>query len=93
MEYACSGKLRHATVTCNRCQFINYHGINDERRNSKGIADSPEGIYEERYVTCSGNRGFTFAENPMFVNPTIGDYRLRDGVDFFYIPFEEMGRY
>ncbi|MBR3423684.1 MAG: hypothetical protein IKG80_04260, partial [Clostridia bacterium] len=32
-------------------------------------------------------------ENPYFVNPTRGDYSLKDGVDFFYIPFEKMGRY
>ena len=32
-------------------------------------------------------------ENPYFVNPTKGDYTLKDGVDFFYIPFEQMGRY
>ncbi len=62
--------------------------------NSNGGTDSPTGIYEERYVTCSGNRGFTFAENPMFVNPTLGDYRARDGVEGFPdVEFEKIGRY
>ncbi len=32
-------------------------------------------------------------ENQYFVNPAHGDYTLKDGVGFFYIPFEKIGRY
>ena len=45
------------------------------------------------YGEVYDNMILTEDENPFFVNPAKGDYRLRDGVDFFYIPFEEMGRY
>ena len=45
------------------------------------------------YCTVEGNVAVTYAENPVFVNPTIGDYRIRDGVDFPDIHFEEIGRY
>ena len=45
------------------------------------------------YGDVHDNMILTEDENPFFVNPAKGDYRLRDGVDFFYIPFEEMGRY
>ena len=45
------------------------------------------------YCTVEGNVAYTFDENPVFVNPTIGDYRIRDGVDFPDIHFEEIGRY
>ncbi|MBR6290287.1 MAG: right-handed parallel beta-helix repeat-containing protein, partial [Clostridia bacterium] len=40
-----------------------------------------------------GNMGYTLEENPLFVNPTIGDYRIREGVDFPDIEFEKIGRY
>ncbi|MBR3991805.1 MAG: S-layer homology domain-containing protein [Clostridia bacterium] len=45
------------------------------------------------YGEVYDNMILTDDENPYFVDPTNGDYRLKDGVDFFYIPFEEMGRY
>ena len=40
-----------------------------------------------------GNVGYTLDENPLFVNPAIGDYRIREGVDFPDIEFEKIGRY
>ena len=49
--------------------------------------------YHKRYITVSGLRGFTLEENPLFVNPTLGDYRIREGVDFPDIEFEKIGRY
>ncbi|MBR6291082.1 MAG: S-layer homology domain-containing protein, partial [Clostridia bacterium] len=62
--------------------------------NSHGDTDAETGVYTQRYVTIEGNRGFTFEENPMFVNPTLGDYRLRaDAEDFPDIEFEKIGRY
>jgi hypothetical protein len=29
----------------------------------------------------------------VFVNPTLGDYRIREGADFPDIEFEKIGRY
>ncbi|MBQ7475516.1 MAG: S-layer homology domain-containing protein [Clostridia bacterium] len=36
---------------------------------------------------------YTTNENPFFVNPTLGDYRLRADADFPGIPTEQIGRY
>ena len=36
---------------------------------------------------------YSLDENPLFVNPSIGDYRIREGVDFYDIPYEKIGRY
>ena len=47
----------------------------------------------ERYSTVENNRAYTFDENPVFVNPTLGDYRIREGSGFPDIRFEEIGRY
>ncbi len=46
-----------------------------------------------RYSTIDDNIAYDFSENPLFVNPAIGDYRIRDGADFPDIEFEKMGRY
>ncbi|MBQ2469236.1 MAG: right-handed parallel beta-helix repeat-containing protein, partial [Clostridia bacterium] len=46
-----------------------------------------------KYSTIEDNIGYTLDENPLFVNPTLGDYRIREGVDFPDIHFEEIGRY
>ena len=52
-----------------------------------------------RLGTVYNNPEFTPDENPLFVNPTIGDYRIRDHVDTSviekipYIPYELIGRY
>ena len=47
----------------------------------------------KQYGEVYDNTVFTEEENPLFVNPTRGDYRIKDGADFFRVPFEEMGRY
>ena len=49
--------------------------------------------YQKQYMTVSGLRGYTLGENPFFVNPTLGDYRLADGADCPDIQFENIGRY
>ena len=36
---------------------------------------------------------YPLTENPFFVDPTHGDYRLRDDADFMDIPVEQIGRY
>ncbi|MBQ6677947.1 MAG: S-layer homology domain-containing protein [Clostridia bacterium] len=45
------------------------------------------------YCDVGDNAAYSYGENPIFVNPTIGDYRIRDGVDFPDYHFEEIGRY
>ena len=72
---------RNETVTNNR--FINW--------DAKIYVPTNE--YVVRYSTIEGNVGYTLDENPFFVNPSRGDYRLKDGVDFPDIRFEEIGRY
>ena len=53
--------------------------------------------YEEEWVKEIGvfenEKSYPIEENPFFVNPAIGDYRLRDDADFMNIPYEEIGRY
>ncbi|MBR6290903.1 MAG: hypothetical protein IKR53_05615, partial [Clostridia bacterium] len=39
------------------------------------------------------SRHVPLTENPFFVDPTAGDYRLRDDADFIPIPVEQIGRY
>ncbi|MBQ6262713.1 MAG: S-layer homology domain-containing protein [Clostridia bacterium] len=46
-----------------------------------------------KYCDVGNNVVFPYSENPIFVNPTRGDYRIREGVDFPDIHFEEIGRY
>ena len=60
-------------------------------RSGKVLDDYPD--YVRRYCVIENNPGFTTDENPLFVNPTLGDYRIRDGVDFPDIHFENIGRY
>ena len=61
--------------------------------NSKGTVPYTDRKYELIYVTYENEKAFTFNDNPIFVNPTIGDYRIRDGVDFPNIPVNQIGRY
>jgi hypothetical protein len=39
------------------------------------------------------NKSYTLNENPLFVNPSIGDYRIREDAEFAGIPYEQIGRY
>jgi len=61
--------------------------------NENATGDSFGDEYQERYSVMEGERLYTLAENPLFVNPTLGDYRVRDEVDFPDIQFEKIGRY
>ena len=54
---------------------------------------APPRTYEKIYAAFERNRAFTLRENPVFVNPTKGDYRIRAGADFPDIRFEKIGRY
>ncbi len=46
-----------------------------------------------KYHTRENETGYSLDENPVFNNPTAGDYTVRDGVDFPDIQFEKIGRY
>jgi len=46
-----------------------------------------------RFMFGGNNNEYTDKVNPLFVNPSIGDYRIRDDADFHKIPFENIGRY
>ena len=73
---------RNNTITGNR--FIS----------KSGKIAVPSSEYIVKYSTIEDNIGYTVEENPLFVNPTIGDYRIRDDVtDFPDIEFEKIGRY
>ncbi|MBR3990796.1 MAG: S-layer homology domain-containing protein [Clostridia bacterium] len=62
--------------------------------NNKGYTDGNFGDDVLEYATVENNRVFELSENPMFVNPAAGDYRLRDGVEGFPdVQFEKIGRY
>ncbi|MBR3424268.1 MAG: right-handed parallel beta-helix repeat-containing protein, partial [Clostridia bacterium] len=63
-------------------------------KNNLFVTIHPESVNDERdYNVVEGNEGVTYGENPIFVNPTLGDYRIREGVDFPDIRFESAGRY
>ena len=74
--------------------------VNEIRGNRFFYDDGAE--HTEENVTYAGsvkwcdiadNLFFTHDENPIFVNPTLGDYRIREGADFPDIHFEDVGRY
>ena len=60
---------------------------------------SPTGAVQEfsdllkKYSVIEDNVGITTDQNPLFVNPSRGDYRVKDGAGFPDIHFEEIGRY
>ncbi|MBR3416558.1 MAG: S-layer homology domain-containing protein [Clostridia bacterium] len=59
---------------------------------------SPTGAVQEfsdllkKHSKIEDNVGIKTDENPFFINPSIGDYRMRDGIDFPFIPFDQIGR-
>ncbi|MBR7033871.1 MAG: S-layer homology domain-containing protein, partial [Clostridia bacterium] len=61
--------------------------------NTEGKTPVTDRKYELIYTTYENEKAYTYDENPIYVNPTLGDYRIRDGVDFPDIHFELIGRY
>ena len=61
--------------------------------NNAGKVDELTDKYHIMYITIEGLRGYTLDENPFFVNPTVGDYRIKGGADIADIQFEKIGRY
>ncbi|MBR3416999.1 MAG: S-layer homology domain-containing protein, partial [Clostridia bacterium] len=55
--------------------------------------DYPVSSKSEEFLTEENNKVYGIDENPYFINPTIGDYRMREDADCPYIPFEKIGRY
>ena len=45
------------------------------------------------FAVTEGNVDLQLDENPYFVDPTHGDYRIKDDAPIFKIPVEEIGRY
>ncbi|MBR7032852.1 MAG: S-layer homology domain-containing protein, partial [Clostridia bacterium] len=45
------------------------------------------------FSVIEDNAAYAVTENPLFVNPTRGDYRIRDGADCTDVEFENIGRY
>ncbi|MBQ3901176.1 MAG: right-handed parallel beta-helix repeat-containing protein, partial [Clostridia bacterium] len=48
---------------------------------------------DDPYCVVEGNVMLAMDDNPCFVNPAVGDYRIIEGSEFPDIHFEEMGRY
>ena len=51
------------------------------------------GTFAEEWGDIHDNVKLEETGNPYFTDPTHGDYTLKDGVTFFSIPFEKIGRY
>ena len=65
---------------------------NNAEINTKGAVVHHDPVATQ-YCDITPDTGYTIDQNPFFVNPTIGDYRMRDDADFAYIPFDLIGRY
>ena len=55
--------------------------------------DFSDNVLILKYLTVGEERGFTLDENLFFVNPALGDYRVRKGADIPDLEFEKIGRY
>ena len=47
----------------------------------------------QKFGVSENNKNIKIDENPYFVNPAAGDYSIKEGADFFKIPFDKIGRY
>jgi len=66
-----------------------------EIKNNYAIGGLTNQIEEsvEMFGDVENNPHYTIEENPLFTNPTLGDYSIREDADFLKIPYKEMGRY
>ncbi len=55
-------------------------------------AGLPDSKYVQMYTTFEGNTAYTLEENPLFTDPTSGDYTVKSGTDTDF-RFEDIGRY
>jgi len=70
-----------------------YHTVNYINDNYSIGCDFDPGPTYDRFGVGEGNLVFELDENPLFVCPATGDYRLREDADFKEIPYEKIGRY
>jgi len=64
--------------------------------NNVAFGSRDEFNFKEEHVALGrieNNVKYNLDENPFFVNPAIGDYRIREDADFHKIPYENIGRY
>ena len=88
-------ELASLTVDLDRAgekEFVLYPQ-NYDRNNLYFTQDGKPTVSSDPFHVSVGNRFFRPDENPCFVNPTLGDYRILDGADFPDIRFEDIGRY
>ena len=64
-------------------------------KNNRVIGTKIIGVrtYYDMFGAIENNVEFSLSENPLFVNPRIGDYTIRDDANFYNIPIAEIGRY
>ena len=60
---------------------------------SGNVTIGDEFDFEKLGTVGENNMEYKKNENPMFVNPSIGDYRVIEGKGFYDIPYEKIGRY
>lgn len=69
--------------------YIRNNWYIDDKISDRNIdEDDPVG-----YIIREGNVCYTLTENPCFVNPSAGDYRIVEGSGAPEIYFEKIGRY
>jgi hypothetical protein len=77
------------------CLFNNINYIKNNAVIGSRIIDTEanrDATYN-KFAVSENNIVYSLTDNPFFVNPTIGDYRIREDADFHKIPFEKIGRY
>jgi len=88
--------------TINGNVFIGNHNINATGRHddthvitymSNNVCVGSTFDFEKLGTVGENNMEYEEDENPMFENPSIGDYRFREGAGFYDIPYEKIGRY
>ncbi len=73
------------------CLFTTVMYLENNVMFNDGTIDVGEMV--EKFGVDKNNVGYKLDENPFFVNPSIGDYSIREGADFADIHFEKIGRY
>ena len=77
------------------CLFNNINYIKNNAVIGSRIIDTEENrdATFNKFAVSENNIVFSLTDNPFFVNPAIGDYRIREDADFHKIPYEKIGRY
>ena len=73
------------------CLFTPIHYVRNEFSVTSQEPVFPD--HAKEYGVIENIRWCTKDENPIFTDPTHGDYSIREDADFFKIPFKEIGRY